>query len=59
MEKRNLKVLFTKGGSGSISPRITIPKKWTDKLELNQEERDVEMFLDEENESIVIKKLKK
>ena len=31
MEKRDLNIAFYKSGSGSISTRITLPKKWIEK----------------------------
>lgn len=58
MEKRVLKISFAKGGSGSISPRTTIPKKWLDALKITQEEREIEMLFDPEKEQIVICKKK-
>ena len=57
MEKRReLRVNFNKGGSGSVSPKITIPKKYLDILEVTPEQREVIMELDEEMKAIIIKK---
>lgn len=58
MEKRVLKISFAKGGSGSVSPRTTIPKKWLDLLEINQNEREIEIILDDEKKQIIICKKK-
>lgn len=58
MEKRVLKVSFAKGGSGSVSPRTTIPKTWLDALKITQDERDIELILDVEKEQIILKKKK-
>lgn len=58
MEKRVLKVSFAKGGSGSVSPRTTIPKSWLDILEVSQDEREIEMILDKEKKQIIICKKK-
>lgn len=55
-EKRNLKVMFARSGSGSITPRITVPKSFTDFLEVTQEDREVVMELDKENKRIIITK---
>lgn len=59
MEKRILKIQFSKGGSGSISPRISIPKSWIDKLDISEQEREVKVLFDEEKKEIIIKKLGK
>ena len=32
MEKRDLKISFGKSGSGSISPKLSIPKSFLDKI---------------------------
>lgn len=58
MEKRILKISFAKGGSGSVSPRTTIPKSWLDVLKITQEEREIELVFDEKNEQIILKKKK-
>lgn len=58
MEKRDMNISFTRSGSGSISPRITLPKTYLDKLKITQEERMVELILDEENQEIIIRKKK-
>lgn len=58
MEKRDLKISFFKGGSGSISAKASIPKSWLDILKINQDEREIELILDEENQQIILKKKK-
>lgn len=58
MEKRILKISFAKGGSGSVSPRTTIPKSWLDVLKITQDEREIELVFDEKNEQIIIRKKK-
>lgn len=58
MVKRDLNISFPRSGSGSISPRITLPKTYLDKLKITQEERMVELILDEENQQIIIRKKK-
>lgn len=58
MEKRDMNISFTRSGSGSISPRIALPKTYLDKLQITQEERAVELILDEENQEIIIRKKK-
>lgn len=56
MEKRDVNISFYKAGNGGISNRITLPKKWVEKIGITPENRAVEIVLDEENDSIVIKK---
>ena len=58
MEKRELKISFFKGGSGSVSAKASIPKKWLDLLKITQENNDIELILDTEKEEIIIKKKK-
>lgn len=55
-KRRELKVNFAKGGSGSVSPKLNIPKKFLDVLEVTTETRDVIVELDEENKRIIITK---
>ena len=56
MEERRMNVIFTKGGSGSITTKLTIPKKWVDHLGISKENRGVILKLDEEQ--IIIEKEK-
>ncbi|VIB43238.1 putative PemI [Clostridioides difficile] len=54
MEKRILKVLLSKSGSGSLSPKISLPATWINEMNITQEEREVEVYF--ENNEIRIKK---
>ena len=56
MEKRDVNISIYKAGNGGTSNRITLPKKWVEKIGITPENRAVEIVLDEENNSIVIKK---
>lgn len=56
MKKRELNIAFYKSGSGSISTRITLPKKWIDEMGINPEERKVEVEYNEDTKEITIKK---
>lgn len=58
MEKRILKVSFFKSGSGSISPKLSVPKSFLDKIEINQENREIEIELNEDTREIIIRKKK-
>ncbi len=57
MEKRDLNVSFYKVGAG-IGTRITLPKPWLAKLGITQDEREVELILDEEKQQLIICKKK-
>ena len=56
MEVRNMKISFGKSGSGSISPRVSLPLSWLKRVGITPEDREVEIILDEENQTIIIKK---
>lgn len=58
MEKRTLKVSFFKSGSGSISPKLSIPKSFLDKINVNKEEREIELEVNEDTQEIIIRKKK-
>ena len=57
MQKRILKVIFTKSGSGSISPKINLPIKWMRELGIDKDNREVLLELDKDK--IIISKNKK
>lgn len=56
METRNLKISFNKGGSGSITPRLSLPAIWIKEMGLDLENREVEVAF--ENNEILIRKKK-
>lgn len=58
MEKRDLKISFGKSGSGSISPKLSIPKSFLDKIGINQEEREIELEVNEDTRELIIRKKK-
>ncbi len=58
MEKRDLKISFGKSGSGSISPKLSIPKTFLDKIGVTQEEREIELEVNEDTKEITIRKKK-
>ena len=53
MEQRNLKINKTKGGSGSISFRISLPTSWIKAMELDVNPQAIVTF---DGEKIVIAK---
>ena len=54
MEKRSLKISFMKSGSGSTSSRITLPITWIKKMGLDIDNREVEVSINEKDNSIKI-----
>lgn len=56
MEKKDLKISFNKNGTGSLTPKIALPKKWTDKMNITLEEREIEVYFNEETKEITIRK---
>lgn len=56
MEKRKLRILFGKSGSGSVSPRISLPMSWIKDMGLSQENREVNVKYDEAKKQIIIEK---
>ncbi|MGL5853662.1 MAG: AbrB/MazE/SpoVT family DNA-binding domain-containing protein [Cetobacterium sp.] len=56
MESRNLKVTFSKSGSGSITPRISLPITLLKEMGINPEEREVELVYNRSKKQIIIKK---
>lgn len=55
MDKRQLNISFNKSGSGSITPKISLPSTWIREMGLDKENRKVEVMF--ENGEIKIKKL--
>lgn len=53
-DTRSLKIIFSKGGSGSTTTRLTLPITYIKQLGITPEERDVIVELDEDK--IIIKK---
>lgn len=54
MEKRDLKITFSKSGAGNLTPRLSLPAKWIKEMEISQENREVEVIY--ENGKITIQK---
>ena len=55
MEQRHLKINKTKGGSGSISFRISLPTSWIKAMELDVNPQSIVTF---DGEKIIIEKAK-
>ena len=53
MEQRSLKINKNKGGSGSISFRISLPTSWIKAMELDVNQQAIVTF---DGEQIIIKK---
>jgi hypothetical protein len=54
MEKRVLKIMFAKGGSGSLHTKLNVPITWIRAMGVSQENREVDVSFD--GEKITIQK---
>lgn len=57
MEERELNISFSKSGSGSYTPRVSLPASWIKEMDIDKENRKVKVTF--ENNEIRIKKLDK
>lgn len=57
MESREVNIMFCRSGSGSVSARIPLPKKWVDKMGITPEERLSVVAFD--GDKIIIEKKEK
>lgn len=48
------KIIFSKSGAGNITPRISLPLTWVRTMGITQEDREVEVFF-EDNKIIITK----
>ena len=55
LEQRKINMMFQKGGSGSVTTRLAIPKSWVDKMGVTQDEREVVVEFD--GERITVRKM--
>ena len=55
LEQRKINMMFQKGGSGSVTTRLAIPKTWVDKMGVTQDEREVIVEFD--GERITVRKM--
>lgn len=57
MEKRDLNVSFYKAGNGDAT-RINLPVPWVRALGVTKEDKGIELYFDEENQQLIIRKKK-
>ena len=57
MEKRELNISYGKAGNGK-SARLVIPIPWLRKLNITEEEREINLIFDEERQQLIIEKRK-
>lgn len=57
MEKRELNISFAKAGNGK-NARIIIPIPWLRKLNITEEEKEIDLIFDENNQQLIIRKRK-
>lgn len=55
-ETRGMNLIYNKDGHGSMTTKISIPKKWADDMGFNADDREAEISYDFEKKEIVIKK---
>lgn len=58
MEEKNVKVVIYKSGDGYITPRVPIPMKWFKKMNLSENDLEVNAKFNEETGELIIKKAK-
>ncbi len=56
MERRILKISFNKSGRGTYTPKLALPITFTDKMGISFEDREIDVFFDEDKKEIIIKK---
>lgn len=57
MEKeKNKKVHFNKSGTGGITPKLNLPKKWLDDMGVTEDENEVRLKYGQNKKRIVITK---
>lgn len=56
-EKRELNISFNKSGSGSYTPRISLPATWINEMGIDKENRKVSVTF--KDGKIIIEKVKK
>lgn len=57
MDKRELNVSFAKAGNGK-NARVIIPIPWLRKLNITEEEKEIDLIFDEDNQQLIIRKRK-
>ncbi len=56
MDERNLNIIWTKAGTGSLTTKLSIPISWCYDMGLSKEERKIKAIYNEEKKEIIIKK---
>lgn len=56
MKSKINKITLAKAGNGAISPKLSIPWKWIQGIEITEEEREVKISYDEKKKRIIITK---
>lgn len=59
MEKKEKIIQFTKAGNGSITPRISLPASWVEKLGVTQENKNILTFQFENGDILISKTFKR
>lgn len=57
MEKeKTKKVHFNKGGAGGVTPKLNLPKKWLDDMDVTEEDCEVSLKYGQSKKRIIITK---
>lgn len=55
-EKRTMNLIYNKDGHGSMTTKISVPKKWADDMGFSAEDREAELCYDSQKKEILVKK---
>lgn len=56
MDKVNKTINFSKGGSGSYTPKVNLPMQWVKDMMITKEDNGITLEYDRETKVITIKK---
>ncbi len=57
MKKEEIRrISFNKSGTNGVTPKMTLPRKWLEKMQINETEREVIIRYNDKEKQIVITK---
>lgn len=59
MEKKDKTIQFNRAGNGSITPRVSLPASWVEKLGVTEEDKKVSTYQFENGDILISKTFKK
>lgn len=57
--KKNSLVIWNVGGSGGLSAKISVPRKFLEDMGLTMTEREIELEYDQEKKELVVRRVEK